>query len=255
VATRVCRLWLWDRRIPADLRSVFADPIIPYAKAWNLKYGNLIQARLPREIRDIVYAFLWAVTLPYTDDQLRNIVRGERRSDQTDLMHLYDYHGLSHFLSPHYVGRETACEVAEALYKTTNVLGRIVWSSSRLKRAILYDSFRVGFIPSTVLQHIHIDCKLDNYRTRRTCDGTRSNWRCKHTAAETKFLRGVELAAKFDTLNHIKNKGSFHLHVVLLQRNVRLAILAEAMDALRNVRDVFMKAGADVNIIWNYSGP
>jgi hypothetical protein len=140
------------------------------------------------------------------------------------------------------------------LYKTVNDLYRIVWSSSRLKRAILYDSFRVGLIPSTVLQRIHIDCKLDNYRTRRTCDGTRPNWRCKHTAAEAKFLRGAELAAKFDTLNHIRNKKGFHLFVALKQHNVRLAILAEAMDALRNVRDGFMKAGADVIITWNYSG-
>jgi hypothetical protein len=72
-----------------------------------------MQTCLPQELRDIVYAFLG-------DTNTRNAAQGFRvvmrraPNPEADRLHPYDYHGLPHFLSPHYVGRQTACEVAQS---------------------------------------------------------------------------------------------------------------------------------------------
>jgi hypothetical protein len=39
----------------------------------------------------------------------------------------------------------------------------------------------------------------------------------------------------------------------LIQRNIRFAVLAEAIEAFRDIRDAFMTAGCDVDIVWTYA--
>jgi len=133
------------------------------------------------------------------------------------------------------------------LYKSSTTVA----SNPRiLHTMLLKDSFNVGLTPANILRTTTVRCQLDNYRTHRVNHVQSSD--CNHTIAETKYLRGSELKAQFETLGHIKMKENFELKIVLLQRNVRLGILAEAMDSLRHVYDTFVAAGADVSVLWSY---
>jgi len=49
-----------DDMMHAEMSSVSESTIIPYAKAWNLSFAEKLQARLPRELRDLIYRWMCA---------------------------------------------------------------------------------------------------------------------------------------------------------------------------------------------------
>jgi hypothetical protein len=183
--------------------------------------------------------------------ELHTILRGELSPEPSHLLHLFDHHGLPHFLSTHYVGPQTALEVAEALYKTDSADSMLILSPKQLDHALLRDSFMVGLRPINVLQSLALECKIDHYRTGPASHAQSDT--CQHTAAEVRYIDGVELRAQINTLLQVKNKKDFHLKLVLIQRNIRFAVLAEAIQAFRDVRDAFMTEGCDVDIVWAYA--
>lgn len=46
---------LFDDTMHAEMSRVSSSTIIPYAKAWNLSFADKLQARLPRELCDMIY--------------------------------------------------------------------------------------------------------------------------------------------------------------------------------------------------------
>jgi hypothetical protein len=166
-----------------------------------------MQFHLPRELRDIVYGFLWDQDTDDAPIELQTIMRSELRPEPAHLLHLFDHHGLPHFLSNHYVGAQTALEVAEALYKTDSADSMVLSSPKQLEHALLRDSFMVGLTPINVLQSLAPHCKIDHYHTGPASHAHLHT--CQHTAAEVRYINGVELRAQINTLLQVKNKKDF----------------------------------------------
>lgn len=210
----------------------------------------MIQINLPRELRDMVYDYLWDRDTRHASFELHAIMRGEFCPDQAHLLHLCDHHGLPHFLSPNYVGPQAALEVAEALYKTDSAEMINVQSPKQLDRVLTRDSFMVGLQPATVLRNLDLWCKLDDYRTPKLSHSQSS--KCKHATSDANYIEATRLTADINTLFQVKDKKNFYLSIEFLQRNVRLAVLAEVLETIRHVRNAFVTAGGEVNFTWEY---
>ncbi|KAF2822874.1 hypothetical protein CC86DRAFT_409650 [Ophiobolus disseminans] len=234
------------------LPGVYERSILPYLKAWNLKFTEDMQTRLPRELRDMIYDSLWDRETRLAASLLNDMARGAYSQDEDTLLYLYDYHHLPHFLSLQYVGPKIALEVAEALYKSYVGAGFILWSPSWIHRVLTTDCFYVGLTPKDILRDLSIHCKIDSYRTPRVQHAMTKN--CRHTAVDKAYIDRKLLKKEFNELLSIKNNSNFKLHILLLQRYIRINVIAEVVNVLREVRAAFIAEGAEVNIVWTYRG-
>jgi len=87
-----------------------------YAQAWNQKLAEQLQATLPRELRDMIYTYLW--TYETTDCSLSRMFdifrTGFRQSTINNLKRLKKG---PFFTNPVFVGQVTALEVVEVFYR------------------------------------------------------------------------------------------------------------------------------------------
>jgi hypothetical protein len=243
-------IWL---RILTNMFSSFCRTFVPYSRAWNMRLADMMQTKLPRELRDMVYAHLWnehTLICRYSGSFVRLVVGGQLDLDAADLTALCDESELPHFLGSRYVGKTTALEVVHALYKVLHGHDAVRASTQNLRDTLLDDRFCVGFQAITVLRELSIYCKLDRYRTppfRHKLTPT-----CKHSDPETLFIDQDKLKADLKAFNTIVDKKNFRLEILLLQRNIRIAVLTESLDVFRDIRKTFVEQGADVQIIWAY---
>ncbi|KAH7091673.1 hypothetical protein FB567DRAFT_617337 [Paraphoma chrysanthemicola] len=235
------------------LHDAYEHSIVPFAKAWNLKFAVEMQARLPRELRDMIYTFFWDSHSFDSDFYTTEVACGNDYRNEHHLLHCVDCHHMAHVLSPVYMGSETALEMVQTLYKSFNEDGLTVWSPASIHRAISTDCFHVGFaVAKTTIRKLSIHCKLDLYRTPPQRHELTD--KCNHTAADLSFIKGQVLEQQFKNLLAIEDKRDFDLHILIIQRNIRLDALAEAIEALREVRKTFTEASGKVDVVWTYRG-
>lgn len=207
-----------------------------------------MQAKLPPELREMVYSYLLDAETR-SRPAVRAVISGEEDHDSFHENHHEEFN-IPRFMRPGYVGASVALEVVHALYKAFDV-GKIVITSPRqIFNALFTDRFDVGLQPFSILRAVTIHCMLDGYRTPPMHHPLTN--RCKHTWKEHHYPRRAELTEHFQKLLLIENKEDFKLRIVLIQRNVRIAILAEAIVTLRGIRRQLIEDGAEVSLAWAY---
>jgi hypothetical protein len=257
----------------ADLSSAYQDAIIPYAKIWNTGFAERIRYRLPPEIRSLVYSYLWDIDRPAARDLAKTHIRSlggglmESKTiatypcilrlsraivslDEKGLRRLYDRHGLPHYLNPEYVGHHIALEVAEALYQALDTAGLLHCLSQNLGKLLGVDCFRLGLDMKSTIRHLTVHCEVDRYRVR----GPKCKHLCQHTAADLACLQHEALKRDFEPLLEIKRQGQFQLNILLIQRSIRIYVLAEAVTALGEVYKRFCDDGNSITVTWTYRG-
>ncbi|KAH7091672.1 hypothetical protein FB567DRAFT_519184 [Paraphoma chrysanthemicola] len=237
-------------------RSTYHSSVIPYSIAWNQKFANKLQRCLPRELRNVVYRYLW------DDNAMKKWTHGlgvyaaqkvEPCPDQPCQCCLSPTRTIPHFLQAVFVGPETAQETAETLYRIWPG-GHGVQSPSLIKGYLFNDAFHAGYNPLRTFRQLAVTCKIDDFRTPRTTCNKKSGAYCKHTASERSYIKKDELEGAFEDLLSIPRKEGFVLHIIFEQRNLRLAVLVEALEAFRSVHDAFVAARAFVGTKWEYTG-
>jgi CBS domain-containing protein len=151
--------------------------IVPYCQAWNLQIAEEVQARLPVELRNFVYRYIWdhdTITLQYPG--LQKVAGGSRSVDdgRSPLT-------LPHFIDPAFVGLATAREIVRALYDAYHAIEEpiVVRHPEHIKTVITKDVFGVGLDPGVHLKSLILQIKLDRYRTSRPQHQITS--KCHHT--------------------------------------------------------------------------
>ena len=241
------------RRIETMLKtcSVHETTVIPYAKSWNLAFADQIQTRLPRELRNMVWEWVWDDVA--NEDKWDGMLLWNEKT--TPCTHspcrcepTFDFY-IPHYFQSAYVGVTTAREIVETMYRNFPCIW-IARTPEKIKDVLFHDPFHVGFNPLSTIRALYIDCKIDNYRTSRKC--FRKNRACEHHSAERAYIKRSALKASFDHLLAIPKKAGFGLKVYFVQRNVRLAVLEEALEAFRDVYVAFQDAGASLEVDWHY---
>jgi len=231
--------------------SVHETTIIPYAKSWNLAFADQIQTRLPPELRNMIWEWVWddvAFDDHFDDLLLKNEETARCKHSPCNCNTTFDPN-IPHYLQLAFVGATTAREIVETMYKNSP----LYWTArtNTIKDVLFHDPFHVGFNPLSTIRKLYVDCKIDNYRTPRKC--FRRNRTCEHKPAERAYIKRSELKASFDHLLAVPKKAGFDLSVTFYQRNVRLAVLEEALETFRDVYLAFQDAGATLDVDWQYS--
>jgi hypothetical protein len=196
--------------------------------------------RLPRELRDMVYTYLWngpevlcnhpsmrRAATPNTN-QYGNFQRDPYVAQPEE--HPY-------FIKPEYMGPIIALEVVEAWYKSYRY-PFLVYHDHNLQRLVTSDVFGVGLDPTDVLRKVHVELNMDDIVCR---PGS--------TTTEAVSKPSLEILLK------IKNKCGFQLNVLLRQRRIRLNDWLPAFESCQAVCQALTTEGALVRIYWTYHEP
>lgn len=243
---------IWLRTV-TNMFSSFWRTFVPYSRAWNMRLATMMQTKLPRELRDMVYANLWnehSLICRHVGSPVRRVAEGSLEVDAAKITTMCDSSVLPHFLGSEYVGQATALEVVLALYKALRGHYAVTVSTQHLHSAFLEDSFLVGFHAYTFLRELSIYCKLDRYRTPPLRHRLARS--CQHSDSETLSIDRVKLKADLIVLDSIIDKKNFKLKILLLQRNIRMAVLTESLGVFQGVRETFVEQGAHVQVSWSY---
>ncbi|KAF1849194.1 uncharacterized protein K460DRAFT_365107 [Cucurbitaria berberidis CBS 394.84] len=262
------------------LADVYRDTIIPYSKTWNQQFAAQIQTRLPPEVRDMIYHHLWNIdprrSFPNTiaRSQIRSsrdhteftwdsdtitlypslagFARSTVRGDKNDIRQLCERSFLPHYICEEYVGPTTATEVVLSMYKAFGTAGFLLCQSHRIERVLTEDCFDVGLDPLSAIRQLTVHCKMDRYRTPPPKHPL--FFGCNHKISELAYVRKKALKADFGPLLDVKKKSGFKLHILLIQRVVRIDVLAEFIETLSEIYEAFCKNGACVTVSWTYRG-
>jgi len=237
------------------LYSVYERSVLPYVKAWGLQLADKLQTRLPAEIRDMIYSYLWdrETIIAYPD--LSKVAGGSKCLDDFCTCSTpHDSPTLPYFVQPTFMGPAIACEIVRALYDAFHSKGKVltIRKPGHIKTAVTKDVFHVGLDPGQHLRSLVVRVKLDRLRKPRPTGCARTEV-CRHDPTEKVYIKD-DLQELLATLLYIKHKARFALWVAFFQRNIRVAVLEEALQVLGPVRRTFQRRGAIVNVHWHYRG-
>lgn len=150
------------------------------------------------------------------------------------------------------MGGEAAVEVVERLYRSEWFDDQTLYGQTAdLNALINTDAFGAGFDPASLIQSLSIVCDVDQYRRPRPAYPCKN---CRHTPYERRYIDQDRLKSEFDQLlGLVDSENFFHLEVTFIQRNIRIDVLEEALEAFRNVHQAFRQSDAALYIQWSSS--
>lgn len=222
-----------------------------------------MQATLPPEIRAMVYGYL--VNEDMWDKYLHHLmaVTSVLHPDIGHCCCIHQAHGLPrlpHFFYPQYVGYEMASELIEKLYNGEWFKNMTLFGGSTGLHSLLHaDPFGARFDIGPFVRSVSIVCFVDQYRTPRSCnrrDVSRDTCRGLHTPYARRYLDRDEIKSDFNNLLGLeKNKGFRSLEISFVQRNVRIDVLEEALEAFSEVYHAFRASACALRVEWKYLSP
>lgn len=191
-----------------------------------------MQARLPRELRDMVYAFLWADT--DCKSMSKYVGRKCCRRGTVATGHrprCAGYESFPHFIEPEFVGCETAREVVEAWYISMHMRRDHAFVdilTMELEYILSVDTFLVGLEPASVLRCLRLEIMVND--------------------PDLLDLRGY-----LQQLMAVRLKKGFRLDMMLQQRAVRMKVLCEVLGVMRLTLRECVDQGACVRVCWQHN--
>jgi hypothetical protein len=215
-----------------------------------------MQARLPAEMRNRVYHYLWDTDTLNAYPDVPRVAGGAKCLDdhcRCDWSHSSPI--LPHFVKTEYMGCTTVQEIVRALYEALHSrnIPLTVRLPEHIKSAVSQDMFRVGIDPSLHLRSLVIRIKLDRLRIEKLLRHVPTN-ACRHTKIEKTYTKGVELQSWLKALLYIKYRAKFELRIELMQRNIRLSVVEEVLTVLAEARKIMQDRHAEIKVHWIYRG-
>lgn len=197
-----------------------------------------MQASLPRELRDMIYNYIWS-----KDDPMPTGVSSTQEECLLETpcpgrpCQCLQNIKLSPWLNPACVGQQTALECVDALYRNSPHFFNS-YTPEMVAQKLSGDPFHVGFKPVSVVREmdIHIDIDQCLSKETRSCENGGSYSLRNATAAAAKSLL------------EIPHKHIVSLNISIEQRCIQFSKLVEVLDILRPMVEVFHKEGARVKL-------
>ena len=210
-----------------------------------------MHARLPRASRDLIYQYL------LDEDDFGNgkfaylhAVASRRTAMSEDFEDPYSHDCVPYFLGSEYMGTAIAAEIVETLYRQPWFQDEYIEVGLEdIKHAVKADSFDVGFCPALVLRLLDFACKIDRYRRKRS----KHSKDHPYTRHDRLYIDTDKLKRHFGCLLSIARKRGFKLSVYFYQRNSRLSVLEEALEAFAEVYHTYKcegKHAAELVLRW-----
>ncbi|KAF1954664.1 hypothetical protein CC80DRAFT_595068 [Byssothecium circinans] len=232
--------------------SQFQTAVDAYSKAWNLRFADAMQTKLPAELREMVYNFLWEGS---KDAAGKNDEAAALWYATHPGLSVYeDRHVLPHWIDTAHVGPATAFEIIQAWYRAGNTPGHRVYGPQNIEKFLCDDVFHIGFHPSTEVRSVVVYCMVDRCRLSRVCKHNRRRSGCQHTASERSYTNQAELQRCFDSLFKIKNKNQLVVRIELTQCYIRIGVMEEVLKSIGHAYRTLREAGAILTVTWSYCG-
>lgn len=139
--------------------------MVPYTRAWGLQLGEMMQARLPAELREMVYNCLWDTYSIYAYSYLLKLAGGSKcfGGVYCQCIHGHEDPVLPYFIRPDFVGASTAGEIVRALSDTFYYKGDVLMlrQPEHIKNAISKDVFHISLDPGQHLRSLFLRINLD----------------------------------------------------------------------------------------------
>jgi hypothetical protein len=195
-----------------------------------------MNSRLPRELRDMIYAYLWDEMT--ASDAMSSIWKGHLAPMDGISRCCGVFHGdRPHFINSELVGPHVPKEVVAAWYKAAQEVADHPFkalSPYDIEAFVTIDHFNLGINPATVLRRMDLEFDLEDFVM--VCDPADG------------------LDPVLDHLLRIQNKRGFILRVKLKQKRIRLNQWPIAVDISKPILQEFIAQGAQVRIYWTYDG-
>jgi hypothetical protein len=212
-----------------------------------------MQARLPIELRNLVYYYLWDKDTFTAFPDVSMVAGGVKcLHDQCYCERLHNSPVLPHFVKSEYMGQSTAQEIVRALYEAFHARDEplTVRGPEYIESAVSQDMFGVGLDPALHVRSLVIRIKLDRLRKIRSRKLFAADY--EPTPNEKIYTRESLFRSWLDPLLDIKYNAKFELRIILFQRNIRVAVIEEVLENLAVVRETLHNQGVDVKIDWTY---
>lgn len=217
-----------------------------------MKSAETLQTKLSLELRDMIYTNLW--TTPEIMETCERVLKANKSSIHSKYP-ITIYWTLSqriHFIDKHYVSSTTTLETVNAMYRMLPSLESPLTTDLADLPHICRDPFGVGHCATYALRQLKIICKVDRYRIKNKCE-SRKRKQCTHTACERAYTYQEYIRRQLEPMLRVAQKRNFHLELLFIQRNIRLGVLSEVLEAFIDVYRAFETAGANVTVIWQYA--
>jgi hypothetical protein len=222
-------------------RSKLDEAILRYAKLDNRYFAAEMQARLPRELRDLVYSYI--LDADYVKPTLRRMFNSLQGMDYNNIGDKLSYESIGdrpHVIMPEYVDTEMAREAMEAYYRCVpEIVDRFVVDAfvvecpDRIGTMLFEDVFNLGLKPAEFLRTLTVYLTLDDIYGRVKGD-----------------IEPETLKKDIAQLHQVVRKKSFKLKIILQQTCIRLKQWDEAFSVLKPFCEEFEAAGAQVHVSW-----
>jgi hypothetical protein len=214
----------------------------PYSRAATLALVTRMRARLPRELRDMVYQQLWRdgthIARLYKVHRLMQVPQCTQRPCRC-----LKAEQLPTIIDVAFVGADVALEVVEALYSCGASDYTPITSLFRatcleeITYLVCTDAFHVGLDPASVLRVLAVDVVVENYHLE---------------TQQAPWIDHQAVALQLAPLLKIVHKSGFQLDIILSQRYIRLNVLEEFLNAIRPVLEPLQEGGAIVRFMFSY---
>lgn len=204
-----------------------------HAAASCLLLVTRMHAQLPRELRDMIYEYIW--TPDYIKNQSNYVIvslHGPTREKEK----------VPHVLDARFMSDVVASEVAEAFYRMEDmpIAPFQAHNPFEVERAVMGYNFRLSFDPAKHLRKLNVELELDDIM-----------WG-PHEEPDYGKMDFDVVRDKIRTLLKVERKRGFKLSFRLKQRRVRLNDWPQWFDLLKPILDAFESAGGHVKIGWTY---
>jgi hypothetical protein len=115
--------------------------------------------RLPREIRNMIYAHIW--DKKYLESEGYSWMDSYITSNDIETLGILER--FPHVIKPHFVGPEVAHEIVKEWYSAHSLQLRWDFTEGRLNKVITRDFFNVGFRPATALRKLELCFDIENF--------------------------------------------------------------------------------------------
>jgi hypothetical protein len=241
-----------SQNLGSPLFSVHHRSIVPYCQAWNLQFAEEIQARLPAEMRDLVYHHLWDKATITSSPGLSMVASGASCINNVcDCAIPHEDLVLPHFVKPDFMGKPTAREIVRALYEAFQSTEEhlSIRLPEYIKSAVTKDVFRVGLNPASHLRSLVVRIKLDRVRSLYS-----RYLPLDVRVVDKRYTEKGMLKEWLKALLYIQSKARLELRIVLFQRNVRVAVIEEVLEVLKDTRQALQNRHVKITVDWTYRG-
>ena len=191
--------------------------MITYCKAWNLDFTQKMQTKLPRELRDMVYSYIWDENeYAHWRDRVRFVLRNRRAVCTKRFCDCLEslVTKVPHYVNKDFVTKATATKMAEIVYNNLDVEKStfVTFIAEEIQIVLHNDLLHLGIDPIEFIGSLHVFLAVDTSLVDRPCGCiVEAKDSGDHAPASKQLIQQSTLLSLLSPLFDARRKRGFYL--------------------------------------------